>query len=72
MERSPVLDISKNAGRVKSFLISLLFFLHTPLHERGHAHFSELSCLCPTCWLGPSCFIDSVLPTKHLSDHCRP
>jgi hypothetical protein len=67
------INISNEVGRVKSVLISFLFPPGTPLHQRGRVHLSELSCHCPTCWLGPSsCFIDSVLPTKHLFDHFRP
>jgi hypothetical protein len=68
----PVIDISNEGGLVKSVLISFLFPLHTLLRAHDRALSSKLFCLCPTCSLGPSCFIDSVLPTKHLFDHFRP
>src|SRR6266481_9697583 len=56
-----------------------LFLSHTHLlpHSLACSSASDAlrfsnSCPCPTHELGSCHFIDSVLPTKHLSDHVRP
>ncbi len=64
--------ISNDAGRVKSFLISLLPCSVTPLSlRRTVSLFGALldCCPCPTYSLGPCQFINSVLPTNHLFGH---
>ncbi len=65
--------ISNGVGRVKSFLISFLLCLGTPLDLRRTALVFDAavdcSCPCPTYSLGPCHFINSVLPTSHLFGH---
>jgi hypothetical protein len=76
---SEFFNISNEGGPVKSVLLLFLFLAHTPYLcavplfplASDAPQFSGGS-LGPTYWLGSCHFIDSVWPTKHLSDHSRP
>ena len=79
LETTPVLDISNEVGLVKS--VSLFFYsfrTHSyscaaPLFLGPALRRNFSGCFpCPTYGLGSCHFIDSVLPTRHLSDHVRP
>ncbi len=65
-------NISNEVSRVKRDLIFFSVRACTPIRCRSGTWFFELSLACPIRSLGPSYFINSVLPTKHLSDHSRP
>ena len=65
--------ISNDADRFKRFYV--LFFLSTNAPSPRHADRVSVATLFHLCHpnsLGPFCFIDSVLPTKHLFGHDRP
>ena len=80
MSRTGFITISNEVGPVKSGLVLFLFLSHTHLHRRGPTLFSGqllrrnsrvVVPVQPTSSVSIH-FIDSVLPTSHLSDHLRP
>jgi hypothetical protein len=75
---TPVINISNEVGLVKVVLISFFGqFAHTPTVAPNCFSLGAICCnfrvvSCPTYGLGSCHFIDSVLSTRHLSDHLRP
>ena len=67
------------SGSSRVFSSFFIPFAHTPAGAQSRLFLGErcaailgLFFSCPTYGLGSCHFIDSVLPTKHLSDHVRP